>query len=99
MSIPLPINSKIIIDYTPQDNDKWIQKTIFKDQSSVGINGIHNFQVYTLIKNNYVLMKPVEPVFTSEFERLFDFGCSCSNYDPNRIIAITSPINYFKYLI
>ena len=97
--IPLP-NITLVknINYTPEENDEWILKTISKDPLTVGINGINDFQVYTLIKNNKVLMKPAGLVFTSEFERLFDFGCGCYNYNPNKIITVTDP-NYINHFI
>ena len=37
MYIKLLLDSKIIIDYITQDNDKWIHKTIYKNYFNVVI--------------------------------------------------------------
>ena len=57
---------------------------------------------YTLHFNNYkeynvyvyrdkkkdIYMKAMERYYSEEFERLFDFGISCKNFDKNKVIKV-----------
>ena len=55
-----------------------------------------HFELYVLVDNNIVYLKPIKPHYSGEFEQLFNFGIGCSNYDENKVIKVTSPENYYK---
>jgi len=55
------------------------------------------FELDVLVDNNIVYFKPTKPHYNGHFERLFDFGIGCSNYDENKVIKVTSPENYYKH--
>ena len=88
------------------DQDLWKKYTISKQGHTVGIGGIHDFEVYCLVVNNEnqeeehpsVYMKPVKKVMTHEFEVMFDFGIACDNYDEKQIIQVVYPKDYVKFL-
>ena len=60
------------------------------------------WEPYTLHFNNYkeynvyvyrdekkdIYMKAMERYYSEEFERLFDFGISCRNFDENKVIKV-----------
>jgi hypothetical protein len=60
------------------------------------------WEPYTLHFNNYkeynvyvyrdkkkdIYMKAMERYYSEEFERLFDFGISCKNFDKNKVIKV-----------
>lgn len=60
------------------------------------------WEPYTLHFNNYkeynvyvyrdekkdIYMKAMERYYSEEFERLFDFGISCKNFDENKVIKV-----------
>jgi hypothetical protein len=96
MTIPIPMKIK---DYNQEIHGEWIKYTMSKPGHSVGIGGIHIFDVYVLVQDDKVYMKPVEKILTYEFEQLFGFGISCDRYDENKVIQVTSPEDYKKFLI
>jgi hypothetical protein len=47
------------------------------------------FKLLTTINNGKQYVKPIQPVFTAEFEMLFDFGMLCEGFDQNRAVEIS----------
>ena len=41
-------------------------------------------------------MKPSKPYFSANFETLFGFGIGCSEYDPEKIIVVKEPVDYYE---
>ena len=46
--------------------------------------------------SNKVYMKPYEPYSTREFEDLFGFSNYCKDFDTDRLISVTRPVNYHE---
>lgn len=91
------------------DPESWTKYTISKQGDTVGVSGIHEFEVYCLVVNNNnqiketqqlssVYMKPVNKTLTYEFEEMFNFGIGCDRYDKNKVIQVVYPQDYVKYL-
>jgi hypothetical protein len=59
---------------------------------------VDNTQIYVLLDKNTknVYMKPSKPYFSANFETLFGFGIGCSEYDPEKIIVVKEPDEYYK---
>ena len=67
------------------------------------IEGKRNFnsrqyQIYVLLDKNTkkIYMKPSIPYFSANFETLFGFGLHCKGYDPEKIIVVKEPEEYYK---
>ena len=55
------------------------------------------FIVDVLIKDETVYLKATRPYFSAEFEKMFNFGIMCDNYDENKVVKVISPKDYYKY--
>ena len=65
---------------------KWFNGTIYYG---------HFYEVSLAINDDKgTYCKPVKPYESCEFEELFNFGCHCKNYNPNKVILIK---NLFPY--
>tara|TARA_B100000927_G_scaffold290941_1_gene291213 strand:+ start:427 stop:756 length:330 start_codon:yes stop_codon:yes gene_type:complete len=47
-------------------------------------------------ESNKVYMKPYEPYSTREFEDLFGFSNYCKDFNTDRLISVTRPVNYHE---
>mgnify|MGYP001191129230 CR=1 FL=1 len=56
------------------------------------------FQIYILLdkKTKIVYMKPYIQYYSSEFEKLFGFEIGGGGYDPNKIIVVKNPAEYYE---
>ena len=101
-----PVKTAVADPVTEADPKSWVKYTIGKKHYTVGVSGIHEYDVYCLVVNNEnqeeeqpaVYMKPVKKVMTHEFEQMFDFGIACDRYDENKIIKVMYPKDYAKNL-
>ena len=65
---------------------------------SFGIEPHKSFDVYVFVdETNTVLMKPMRPYLSAEFETLFGFSIGCANYDDSKVVQITYPLHYNRY--
>ena len=53
-----------------------------------------HIDVNVIVYNDVVYMKPYRQYFTAEFEKMFNFGIGCVNYDENKTIVVTQPSDY-----
>ena len=102
-----PAESAVADQVKEADPESWTKYTMSKQGHTVGMSGIHEFDVYCLVVNNEnqkeehqpcVYMKPVEKVMTHEFEEMFDFGIACDRYDENKVIKVVYPKDFAKHL-
>ena len=56
-----------------------------------------DFLVDVLIENETVYLKPTKPYYSAEFEKMFNFGINCNNYDKNKVVEVVFPKDYYKY--
>jgi len=85
---------KSVRDVTDVPDGTWVPYIIAFD-----IEFHKQFELYVLVDNNIVYLKPIKRHYSGEFEQLFNFGISCSNYDENKVIKVTSPENYYKHFM
>ena len=87
MYITLPIINPEKYDEPIQDNENWIMCNICNTLSGC------DFLVLAIKYDAYMLLKPYEKVKCLEFEELFDFQMSCTDYDKDKIIFIKKDSN------
>lgn len=56
------------------------------------------YNVYVLLDNTTIYMKPSQPYFSSEFERLFGFSIQCSDYDSEKVIMVKDDMYYKQFV-
>ncbi len=59
-----------------------------------------NYDVYVLIdENKNVYLKPIKCYYESEFERIFNFGIMCKDFDINKTVLVVKPTNFYTNFI
>tara|TARA_R110002012_G_C11624664_1_gene609326 strand:- start:759 stop:1106 length:348 start_codon:yes stop_codon:yes gene_type:complete len=54
------------------------------------------YDIQVLIHDKDVYMKPKTPYCSAEFEKLFNFGIQCVNYNPQKVVKVRTPDDYYK---
>lgn len=81
--------TKVVTVVTSAPSGEWKKTTWSRDPLSVGVGSTNEFEVYELKDGDNVYLRPIRPYYVCEFERLFQFGICCEDYDENRIIKIS----------
>lgn len=88
---PTIYHTKITVkDVESPPTGTWKKYTLYVDIRK-------DFIVDVLIKNETVYLKPTRPYFSAEFEKMFNFGINCNNYDENKVVEVVFPKDYYKY--
>ena len=88
---PTIYNTKITVrDVESLPSGTWKKYTLYVDVGK-------DFIVDVLIKNETVYLKPTRPYYSAEFEKMFNFGINCNNYDENKVVEVVFPKDYYKY--
>lgn len=56
------------------------------------------YNVYVLLENTSIYMKPSQPYGSSEFEQLFGFSFQCRDYDSSKVIMVKDPMYYKQFV-
>lgn len=88
---PTIYNTKITVrDVESLPSGTWKKYTLYVDVGK-------DFIVNVLIKEKTVYLKPTTRYYSAEFEKMFNFGIQCVNYDENKVVKVVSPEDYYKY--
>tara|TARA_B100001142_G_C14343273_1_gene658843 strand:- start:789 stop:1106 length:318 start_codon:yes stop_codon:yes gene_type:complete len=56
------------------------------------------YNIYVLLDNTTIYMKPSQPYYSKEFEDLFGFSIECSDYDSDKVIMVKDPMYYKQFV-
>ncbi len=90
---PIIYNTKITVrDVESTPNGIWERYTLNVDIRK-------DFIVDVLIDNEIVYLRPTRRYFSSEFEKIFNFGIMCKDYDENKVVKVVFPKDYYKIFL
>ena len=90
---PIIYNTKITVrDVESTPNGIWERYTLNVDIRK-------DFIVDVLIDNEIVYLRPTRRYFSSELEKIFNFGIMCKDYDENKVVKVVFPKDYYKIFL
>ena len=90
---PIIYNTNITVrDVESTPNGTWERYTLNVDIRK-------DFIVDVLIDNEIVYLRPTRRYFSSEFEKIFNFGIMCKDYDENKVVKVVFPKDYYKIFL
>ena len=67
-------------------------------QIDQGAYSNRKYNLYVLLNEKDVYLKPSQPYCSGKFEQLFGFGIGCRHYDSEKVVKVKDPLYYKQFV-
>ena len=98
MQNPLNLFGVMWLPHVVCDVEKAPEGTWGLFQIDQGVYSNMKYNIYVLLNETDVYLKPSQPYYSGKFEQLFNFGIGCVHYDPDKVILVKDPLYYKQFV-
>lgn len=98
MQTPLNLFGVILLPRVVRDVEKAPEGTWGLFQIDKGVYSNSKYNIYVLLNETDVYLKPSQPYCSGKFEQLFGFGIGCRHYDSEKVILVKDPLYYKQFV-